>query len=99
MLERTTIFALWMYVLAPAVVWASIEVHAELDRTPIFLDESVNLILTAKGTSQVSEDPDTSPLRKDFEILGRSIRTSINIVNNVKEIVIRWIIEIKPLRP
>ena len=99
MLERTTIFALWMYVLAPAVVWASIEVHAELDRTPIFLDESVNLILTAKGTSQVSEDPDTSPLRKDFEILGRSIQTSINIVNNVQEIVHRWIIEIKPLRP
>ena len=98
MLKQLTISVLWLYLLAPAASWASIIVRAELDRTPIFMDESVNLILTASGTSHVSEDPDLSPLRKDFEILGQTIQTRINVLIDTTEILHRWIIEIKPLR-
>ena len=76
----------------------ALEVKAALDRTPIFLDESVKLILTAEGETQVDGNPDLTPLRKDFEIMGQSLQTSIRVENNVQRIVQNWIIEIKPKR-
>ncbi len=76
----------------------ALEVRAALDRTPIFLDESVNLILTAEGETQVDGNPDLTPLRKDFEIMGQSVQTSIRVENNVQRIVQNWIIEIQPKR-
>ena len=76
----------------------ALEVKAALDRTPIFLDESVKLILTAEGETQVDGNPDLTPLRKDFEIMGQSVQTSIRVENNVQRIVQNWVIEIKPKR-
>ena len=76
----------------------ALEVRAALDRTPIFLDESVKLILTAEGETQVDGSPDLTPLRKDFEIMGQSVQTSIKVENNVQHIVQNWVIEIKPKR-
>ena len=76
----------------------ALEVKAALDRTPIFLDESVKLILTAEGETQVDGNPDLTPLRKDFEIMGQSLQTSIRVENNVQRIVQNWNIEIKPKR-
>ena len=76
----------------------ALEVRAALDRTPIFLDESVKLILTAEGKTQVDGSPDLTPLRKDFEIMEQSVQTSIRVENNVQRIVQIWIIEIKPKR-
>ena len=73
-------------------------VRAELDRTPIFLDESVNLTITAEGKTQVTDGPDLTPLRKDFEILGTSIQTRIKIVNGERQIAQHWVVEIKPKR-
>ena len=81
-----------------ASVANALEVRAALDRTPIFLDESVNLILTAEGKTQVDGNPDLTPLRKDFEIMGQSLQTSIRVENNVQHIVQNWVIEIKPKR-
>ncbi len=76
----------------------ALEVRAVLDRTPIFLDESVKLILTAEGKTQVDGSPDLTPLRKDFEIVEQSVQTSIRVENNVQHIVQNWVIEIKPKR-
>ena len=76
----------------------ALEVRAALDRTPIFLDESVKLILTAEGKTQVDGNPDLTPLRKDFEIMGQSVQTRIKVDNNVQHIVQNWVIEIKPKR-
>ena len=81
-----------------ASVANALEVRAALDRTPIFLDESVKLILTAEGKTQVDGSPDLTPLRKDFEIMGQSVQTSIKVDNNVQHIVQNWVIEIKPKR-
>ena len=81
-----------------ASVANALEVRAALDRTPIFLDESVKLILTAEGKTQVDGSPDLTPLRKDFEIMEQSVQTSIRVENNVQRIVQNWIIEIKPKR-
>ena len=72
------------------------EVSAQVDRTPIFLDESVNLIVTTSGEQQASGEPDLEPLRADFEILGKSVQTSINIANGRQQITQSWVIEIRP---
>ncbi len=74
------------------------EVTAELDRTPIFFDESVNLIITATGTVPVDDAPDLTSLRKNFEILGQTSQTSIFVTNGVHQFRHSWIIEIKPLQ-
>ena len=58
----------------------------------------MKLILTAEGETQVDGNPDLTPLRKDFEIMGQSVQTSIRVENNVQRIVQNWVIEIKPKR-
>ncbi|MDT8453353.1 MAG: BatD family protein [Gammaproteobacteria bacterium] len=52
---------------------------ASLDRSQIFIDESFRVIFEADGS--VDEDPDFTPLRKDFEILSQSQSTSMSFVN------------------
>ena len=52
---------------------------AALDRSHVFLDESFRLELTADDS--VDEDPDFSPLLKDFEILNQSQSTNMSYVN------------------
>lgn len=52
---------------------------ASLDRSQIFLDESFRVIFEANGS--VDEDPDFTPLHKDFEILSQSQSTNMSFVN------------------
>ncbi|MCW8830421.1 MAG: BatD family protein [Gammaproteobacteria bacterium] len=54
-------------------------ITAQLDRSHIFLDESFRLVLEADDS--VDNNPDFSPLHKDFEILGQSQSTNMSIVN------------------
>ncbi len=55
------------------------DIVASLDRSQIFLDESFRIIFEADGS--VDEDPDFTPLRKDFEILSQSQSTNMSFVN------------------
>ncbi|MCK5002312.1 MAG: protein BatD [Gammaproteobacteria bacterium] len=52
---------------------------ASLDRSHIFIDESFRLVLEADDS--VDDDPDFSPLNKDFEILSQSKSTNMSFVN------------------
>jgi len=52
---------------------------AQLDRSHIFLDESFRLVLQADDS--VDDDPDFSPLYKDFDILNQSQSTNMSYVN------------------
>ena len=52
---------------------------AQLDRSHIFLDESFRLVLEADDS--VDDDPDFSPLHKDFEVLNQSQSTNMSFVN------------------
>ncbi len=76
----------------------AVEVFAFVDRNPIYLDESVTLVLTAEDESTNITAPDLEPLRADFEILRQSTQTNINIVNSVPNVVQSWVIEIQPKR-
>lgn len=50
-----------------------------LDRSHVFLDESFSLEIQADGS--VDDDPDFTPLNKDFEIINQSQSTNMSYVN------------------
>ena len=91
-------FAVLIGLLHSIPVANSVEVTASVDRNPIYLDESVTLVLTAEDESTNIPTPDLELLRADFEILSQSTQTNINIVNNVPNVVQSWVIEIQPKR-
>ena len=71
-------FAATVFLFTATTVLAA-NITASVSRNPVTLDESFSLILRAEGS--VDADPDLSPLRQDFEILGTSQSTSMNFVN------------------
>ncbi|MCK4509180.1 MAG: protein BatD, partial [Desulfuromonadales bacterium] len=64
--------------LSPVVSLAA-QLEAVLDRTRVGLEESFALELRASGS--LEGDPDLSVLDKDFELLGRSQSSQVQIVN------------------
>lgn len=54
-------------------------ITVQLDRNTISINESLSLIFEATGS--VDEDPDFSPLEKDFDILNRSQSSNISYIN------------------
>ena len=69
---------------------------AQLDRTQVSEGDTVTLSLTAPGDSQGS--PDLSPLNADFDIVGRSQGTSINIINGRSTSTRQWQLALLPKR-
>ena len=95
----------WVFIavmMAPVLASASshsISVTAYLDRETIYLDESVNLIVTVEGiATEVSGNPDLSELEDEFEIVSESTQTNIQIQNGVSNVVHNWIYGIRPNR-
>jgi hypothetical protein len=82
-------------VCAVDVAWAA-EVSARLDRTRIGEGETVQLMLEAQG--QVSGRPDTAPLEQDFEVLGLSTGSRVNIINGRTDARTTWTLTLSPKR-
>lgn len=72
---------------------ADITVHT--DRNPAVLQESFQLIFEAVGG--VDDDPDFSPLEKDFQVLSTSTSTSMNIVNTKITRTKQWRLTLMPM--
>ena len=72
---------------------ATITVHT--DRNPAVLQESFHLIFEAAG--DVDDDPDFSPLEKDFQVLSTSTSTSMSIVNTQVSRTKQWRLTLLPL--
>jgi hypothetical protein len=49
------------------------------DRNPVSMDESFNLVFST--TDEVDNDPDFTPLEKDFEILGTQKTSQFSFIN------------------
>jgi len=58
---------------------ANATISASLDTDEIAPGESVQLTLVHDGRTK--DDPDLSPLDKDFDVLGRQSSSSMQIVN------------------
>lgn len=66
--------------------------QASVDRNPVAEGES--LTLTLKSDESLDEDPDLSVLQKDFDVLGQSQGSSIQIINGKANRSVQWQISI-----
>ena len=83
--------ALLLLVALPAAA-ATIEVTP--DRNPVPPGESFRLVFSAHGS--VDDDPDFTPLQKDFDILSQGRSSQVNIVNGSFSRVTQWTLELMP---
>jgi hypothetical protein len=81
--------------LAGAVAAArAADVNTWLDRDRIGEGETVQLTLEVQG--QASGRPDTAPLEQDFEVLGMSTGSRMNIVNGRTDARTTWTLTLSP---
>ncbi|MEW6220937.1 MAG: BatD family protein [Thermodesulfobacteriota bacterium] len=89
------LWAALLLMLAPAVQ-AAAGLEAWLDRDQVSLGETVQLTIKAEG--RVSGEPDTTPLERDFHVLGTSSGSSIQITGGQMSSTTTWQITLAPRR-
>ncbi|MDC9728326.1 MAG: BatD family protein [Methyloprofundus sp.] len=70
------------------------DIKVQIDRNPVNIQESFQIIFTANESPD--DDPDFSPLNKDFEILNQTEQQSTKIVNWKRTKSIQWILTVMP---
>lgn len=70
---------------------------ATLDRNPIRMGETLRLVVTV-DQDRTGDSIDYSELEKDFEVLGTSNSTQINISNGRQTFNQQWLIDLAPKR-
>lgn len=71
------------------------DIQVKVDRNIIEMNETFTLLFEAN--SSVDDDPDFSPLEKDFQILGTSTSSNISIINGNYQKTTRWNVSLMPL--
>lgn len=66
----------------------AVPISVSVDRNPVNLDESFQIIFVANKAPD--DDPDFAPLDKDFEILGSSQSSNTSIINGEFSKTIQW---------
>ncbi len=89
-----TLLAFLLLLTLSSTVWA--EVKAFLNQDTFYEGDPItlNIEISGKGHSK----PNLSPLEKDFDILGTSSSTQINILNGHRRVKKSWTIELQPKR-
>ena len=57
----------------------AVTISVKTDRNPVVINESFQMIFEADGS--VDDDPDFSPLNKDFQVLSTSVSSNMSIIN------------------
>ncbi|HEX5126982.1 MAG TPA: BatD family protein [Rhodocyclaceae bacterium] len=86
--------------IATSSVFSSVQamaaLQAHVDRNPVTADESFTLVLQSDGSNRA--DPDLSPLQQDFDILGQSKSSNIQITNGQSTQSTQWQISLSAKR-
>ena len=85
------VFFLLLLISAPQSTFAA-EINVSVDRDPVGLDESFQIVFTA--TESPDDDPDFSPLEQDFTILGQSSSSSSSWINGKSSKTIQWTLNV-----
>ena len=91
----TSLVAALLLVVASGAAHAA--VSAQLDRDTAALGEPVTLTIVSDGKASGAQ-PDLSPLRKDFDVLGSSQSSETRIVNFHRSDSVRWTVQLLPRR-
>lgn len=92
---RLAVLLFLLLALLPAACPAA-ELAARVDRDRIHFGESIQLTLEAEGN--INSDPDLAPLQQDFDVLGSSRGSSINMINGRVTSRSTWTIPLMPKR-
>lgn len=68
---------------------------ASLDRQSIYTGDTTTLHISTSG-DDAGEQPDLRPLQKDFDVLGTSTSTQIQIINGQRSDKHEWLVELAP---
>ncbi len=73
---------------------ASAAINVSIDRNPVHVNESFQMIF--ESDESPDDDPDFSPLQQHFVVLNTSQNNSISIINGDYQRSIRWTLQIMP---
>ncbi len=85
------VFFFLLLISAPQSLFAA-EINVSVDRNPVSLDESFQIIFTASESPD--DDPDFSPLEQDFSILSQSSSSSSSWINGKSSKTIQWTLSV-----
>jgi BatD DUF11 like domain len=95
LLKPTIVLLVWCLLYLPGTVLA-VQIDVALDRTPVNMDESFQIIFTAADTPD--DAPDFSPLEQDFAILNQSQSSNTVFVNGNLSKTIQWTLNVMAKR-
>ncbi len=72
------------------------DVQAFLNQDTAYIDDSVTLTIETNGNT--NDNPDLSPLKKDFNILNTSNRSHMSNINGKTAFKKSWVVQLQPLR-
>jgi hypothetical protein len=81
-------------VCVPALCQAAVQ--SEIDRTTVSTNEPLTLNIVS-DSPQSGAQPDLSPLRKDFSLLGSDVARETSIVDGTRSDRVHWTIRLMPL--
>ena len=87
-----TTFILAFLIIYPVHAESGVDAWLDTNRTQV--GNSVQLTIKADG--RLSGKPDISALKKDFDIIGSSSASSVNILNNRISTTTKWIFDLVP---
>ncbi len=90
------IFSLLFSCLFFSSVLQAADIRVRIDRTQVEVNETFTL--TFESSEAVDDDPDFSPLEKDFRILNQSTSSNISIINGQYTRSQRWNVTLMALR-
>ncbi len=70
----------------------AVEITTTIDRNPVNISDSFQIIFTAAQSPD--DDPDFSPLEKDFEIINQSHQSNSSWINGQSSKSIQWILNV-----
>lgn len=81
-----------IFLVIPALAWGNVEL--QLDRDHLASDEVLTIAITTHD--QLTLSPDFSVLKKEFDIVGTTRSSQVNIINGVTEIENQWQLALLP---
>ncbi len=91
-MRTSSIILLLIGLLLSPTLWAA---RAVFDRSNIFIDETVTLIVEVDRQVQ-GKNPDLSALEADFHVLGQRTSSQVQIINDRQTAQTHWVIQLEP---
>ena len=94
MVGRMLLTLMLLFALPLAMTGAMAAVEVTIDRNPVQVNESFQLVFSLDHSPD--KDPDFSILQQHFRLLGNNRSTSISIINGKYQRIVKWTLKLMP---